>query len=141
MTNVCSTNPIPNIIITVRKVICEPRRSFPKPIDIPIAATAQIAAAVVKPMTLSRFVIIVPAHRKPKPWTMLAAMWPRSGNDVGRNWVSKERAQVDRQTSAQVRTPAGLWFTSRSMPIIMPQIVAKSIKRKGLPCRYVRICE
>src|SRR5690606_17923881 len=108
----------------------------PQPAAIPIAATTHSVAAVVKPTTLPRAWMIVPAPRKPIPLTICAAS--RAGSAVRKPAGSAIRAiaidssvnsAAPTQISKLVRSPAGLPLSSRSMPT-MPPSTAASTRRK-----------
>ena len=79
----------------------------------PMAAVAQIVAAVVSPYMVTPLRRIVPAPRKPAPVTIWAATLDRSG-------VSNPKADIivniaePRHTNDSVRSPAGLSAFRRS---------------------------
>ena len=95
------------------------------PVAMPMAATTQMVAALVRPETEPRMCRMVPAPMKPTPVMTLAAM--RSG--LAWPPMSSERC-VNRAAPTQirmlVRSPAGLPFISRSMPMAPPSTAASA---------------
>src|SRR5467141_2566719 len=103
---------------------------YPKPTTIPIAATTQMVAAVVKPLTSDPVRRMAPAPRKPTPVTICAAMrvgstrLPKMGS---RPTVVNRHAPTP--TSAIVRMPAGWPWYSRSEPMKIARMRVTTIRR------------
>src|SRR5438874_10521952 len=100
---------------------------YPAPDAIPIAATSQSEAAVVRPRTERPWRMIAPAPRKPIPLTICAAIL------VGSTLPSKPlnpyaETSVNRaaptETTRCVRSPACRSRSSRSSPIAPPSAAA-----------------
>src|SRR5712691_1798740 len=118
----------------------------------PIAATSQSVAAVVRPRTEKPCRMIAPAPRKPIPVTICAAirvgsarttLWP----DVRNAWKPYADTIVNSadptDTSMCVRSPAWRSRSSRSMPIAPPSTAASTRRsrassqfRDGMSCAY-----
>src|SRR2546426_4354268 len=97
----------------------------------PTAATTQIIAAEVRPVTRPRDWMIAPAPRKPIPVTICAARRPGSaGRPVAITMATCVDSHMNsiepRQMRMLVRKPGGLFFISRSTPMRPPQTIARS---------------
>src|SRR5205085_12220523 len=110
---------------------------YPAPDAIPIAATSQSEAAVVRPRTDRPCRMIAPAPRKPMPLTICAAM--RVGSirvPVAVKKFSKPYADTSvnsadpTQTTRCVRRPASRSRSSRSKPIAPPRPAAMTRRRR-----------
>src|SRR3569832_1694600 len=88
----------------------------------PIAATTQMVAAVVSPVTCSPSRMIAPAPRKPTPARICAGMCA-SRMSKRRTEVSVNR-QAPTQIRMLVRRPAALSESSRAMPMQAPSAIA-----------------
>ena len=97
----------------------------PEPTAMPMAAVAQIVAAVVSPDMVTPLRRIVPAPRKPTPVTIWAATLDWSA-------VSNLKAKIivniaePRHTNDRVRSPAGLSALRRSYPTAQPNTAAQA---------------
>src|ERR1700722_7437370 len=99
----------------------------------PIAATTQMLAAVVRPRMISRRKMMTPAPRKPIPETICAATREGSNTTAG-GCTASPKPNIDTSissaepthTSACVRRPAADSTRSRSRPTMLPTIAASA---------------
>ena len=90
-------------------VVPIPSRYSPNPNAIPMAATDQMPAAVVRPSTRSLTWMIVPAPRKPMPVTIWATRRDTASSlPSNASSPTSVNRQAPMATTAKVRTPAGL---------------------------------
>jgi hypothetical protein len=102
--------------------VAAPTEYIRKPTATPMAATTQIVAAVVRPVTCSPSRMMAPAPRKPMPETIWAAMRVMSAPEAAAS--SREmiaNRQDPRQIRMLVRRPAALSLSSRSRPMEAPR--------------------
>jgi len=134
---------VENLKIAIVVAAAVPLTTYkPTPLATPTAAATQIAAAVVKPLTLLcrsytplllRLLVITPAPIKPTPDATLEAM--REGSSLAQgeeeamarkpNMEHRVKAQAPRETRAMVRMPAGWSEVERSSPTSAPPNAAK----------------
>src|SRR5437763_6811609 len=104
---------------------------YPAPAAIPIAATSQSEAAVVRPRTDRPCRMIAPAPRKPIPLTICAAI--RVGSTLpSKLWNPYAETSVKSaeptETTRCVRSPAWRSRSSRSRPIAPPSAAATKMR-------------
>jgi len=134
---------VENLKIAIVVAAAVPLTTYkPTPLATPTAAATQIAAAVVKPLTLLcrsytplllRLLVITPAPIKPTPDATLEAMREGSSLAQGEEEVMERKpnmehivkAQAPRETRAMVRMPAGWSEVERSSPTSAPPNAAK----------------
>src|SRR5436189_225288 len=97
------------------------------PTIMPVAATAQIVAAVDIPRMIPAPCKIAPAPRNPMPVTTCAATRPESPVVVTNAKEAIVKLADPRQTRTSVRKPAGFSLFSRSVPTIAPQPTETSV--------------
>src|SRR6185312_2562920 len=91
----------------------------------PMAATTQMVAAVVRPLTCSPWCMIAPAPMKPMPVTIWAAMRVGSASTTPVKFLETiMNKHAPTQIRMLVRRPAALSESSRSMPMIAPKTSA-----------------
>src|SRR5258706_3015577 len=132
-----SRPPNPARTNVTRRVAPTPSIKSPAPSVMPMAATTQIVAADVRPMTVPCACMIVPAPRNPSPVTICAAMRDVSPMRCPSTMpIRTERSMSNAgptQMRMLVRSPAGLPASSRSKPTVPPMRAAsKSLTRRSM---------
>src|SRR6266849_3569795 len=106
----------------------------------PMAATTQIVAALVRPVTAPRVWRIVPAPMKPTPARIWAATRPGSPLSAAMRTERTVNRVAPMLMRMLVRRPAGFPFSSRSRPMAPPSKTARtswtSSSSARVPCGY-----
>src|SRR5438128_5407119 len=92
----------------------------------PMAATTQIVAALVKPVTAPRVWRMVPAPMKPTPARIWAATRPGSPRSAAMRTERSVNRVAPMLMRMLVRRPAGFPFSSRSRPMAPPSTTART---------------
>src|SRR5437667_7296250 len=105
----------------------------------PMAATTQIVAALVRPVTAPRVWRMVPAPMKPTPARIWAATRPGSPLSAAMRMDRTVNRVAPMLMRMFVRRPAGFPFSSRSRPMAPPRTTARtscmsSSSRKTCTC-------
>ena len=129
--SLCSTGPSTASVSNTITPVPVASNRYPAPSASPIAATTQIVAALVRPITVPPSFMIVPAPRKPMPAITCAAIIDGCGPTP---FAPTVPIRTDRSPSSAaptqirmlVRSPAGFPASCRSMPIAPPSTTASS---------------
>src|SRR5580693_187297 len=117
------------LVNTTITPVSSPRKYWPIPNSVPIAAEHQIVAAVFRPCTYTPSLKITPAPRNPIPETICPAMRACESRLLVSAAAEMTKAAAPAATKAFVRVPATRWWNCRSRPTAAPTKRAEPILR------------
>ena len=105
-----------------------------------MAATTQMVAALVRPVTAPRVWRMVPAPMKPTPARIWAATRPGSPLSAAMRMDSTVKSVAPMLMRMLVRRPAGFPFSSRSRPMAPPSTTARTSWTSSSSRRTRAVC-